>query len=324
MASIRKRGKSWLAEVRLKNEEARQSFPTKGEAQTWAAETERKIRAGQGGIGTHRIVRDALERYERDVSPKKPSHKWESIRLTWLGRQTFATKRMSEIATPDLVEWRDARLKVVSGSTVNRDFNILSHVFTIARDEWHWITHNPCAKVKRPPENAARTRRVSADELALLYQVAGHDPAHVGVRVMMAFEFCIETAMRGGEALGINGKSIRGNTIHLPMTKNGDPRDVPLSEKAAEILARLPEGFDLNTSQKNAMFRKIRAKAALPDLNFHDSRHEAICRLAKVFDVLDLARITGHRDINELLTYYHADAHALATRLRKAVPRPTP
>lgn len=108
MATIRKGGKSWLAEVRLKGVEARQSFPTKGEAKSWSDEIERKVRAGKGGSVSNRIMRDAFERYGEEVTPKKPSHKWESTRLLWLASQPFATKRMNEIKTPDLVAWRDA------------------------------------------------------------------------------------------------------------------------------------------------------------------------------------------------------------------------
>lgn len=32
-----------------------------------------------------------------------------------------------------MAEWRDKRLKEVSGSTVNRDLNLISHVINVAR-----------------------------------------------------------------------------------------------------------------------------------------------------------------------------------------------
>lgn len=323
MASFVKRGASWQAFVRLRGHAETRSFPTKGEAQIWAHELERKIRGGTATLGGDRTVKDALDEYKKKVSPRKASREWESNRLKWLGTQSFAKLRLDRISAPDLATWRDERLTKVSGSSVVRDFNLLSHVFTVARDEWRWIAENPCAKVARPKENPARKRRVSAVELARLYLAAGRDIATVSTRVVMAFEFCIETAMRGGEALSIRAASIIGDTIHLPKTKNGDERDVPLSPRAAEILANFPDGFGLRDTQKDAMFRQIRKKAALPDLNFHDSRHEGITRLSKVFDVLDLARIVGHRNLNELLTYYHADATSLALKLRQTPPAAT-
>lgn len=323
MASFRKRGSSWLAEVRLKGVHKAQSFPTKGEALQWAAEVERKIRAGKGMSVSNRTVRDALDRYGEEVTPKKPSRKWEGARLLWLGKQPFAAKRMDEIGTPDMAAWRDDRLKTVSGSTITRDFNLVSNVFAVARDEWHWIAENPCSKVRRPKENPARKRRVSAGELAALYQVSGTDVATVSARVVLCFEFCIETACRGGEALKLTRSNIRANTVHLPKTKNGDARDVPLSTRASEILHMMPDGFNLTDSQKDSNFRKIRGKAALSDLNFHDSRHEAITRLSKIFDVRDMARVSGHRNLNELMTYFHSDADALAEQMRAKMLGPT-
>ena len=47
-----------------------------------------------------------------------------------------------------------------------------------------------------------------------------------------------------------------------------------------------------------------------------DARHEAITRLAKVFDVLELARIVGHRDLRMLLVYYNPSAEDLSGKLK--------
>ncbi len=75
MSTIRKRGRTYRAEVRIKGSEVSQTFNTKSEAQVWAAETERRIRAGRGSF-VNRTVRDALERYQREVTPAKPSREW--------------------------------------------------------------------------------------------------------------------------------------------------------------------------------------------------------------------------------------------------------
>lgn len=323
MATFIKRGKHWQAQVRRRGHNETRTFLTKGEAQTWAFTLEQKIYRGTATRGGSRLVSDALDRYRRDVTPKKASHLWETNRLKWLGQQKFASRRLDMISTSDLAAWRDARIAKVSGSSVNRDFNLLSHVFTVAKNEWQWIADNPCTLVARPKENPPRKRRVSAIELATLYLASGRNVDTVSARTVMAFEFCIETAMRGGEALSIGASSIRGDTVHLPMTKNGDARDVPLSPRAAEILAHFPNGFGITPAQKDAMFRQLRKKAALLDLNFHDSRHEGITRLAKMFDVLDLARVVGHRNVSQLLSYYHADAAELALKLRRPAPAST-
>jgi hypothetical protein len=41
----------------------------------------------------------------------------------------------------------------------------------------------------------------------------------------------------------------------------------------------------------------------------------AITRLAKKLDVLDLARMVGHRDLKQLLVYYNESPNTIAERL---------
>ena len=60
----------------------------------------------------------------------------------------------------------------------------------------------------------------------------------------------------------------------------------------------MPDGFDLSTVSLDAMFRKCRQKAGVEGVAFHDARHLAITRLARKLNVLELARMVGHRDIS--------------------------
>jgi len=50
-------------------------------------------------------------------------------------------------------------------------------------------------------------------------------------------------------------------------------------------------------------------------MTFHDTRHEALTRIARKLDVLDLARMVGHRDARSLMIYYNATAEEIAQRL---------
>ena len=51
-------------------------------------------------------------------------------------------------------------------------------------------------------------------------------------------------------------------------------------------------------------------------LNFHDMRREALTRLAAKLTVMELARVSGHRDLRILLqVYYSPDVRDLADKL---------
>ena len=126
--------------------------------------------------------------------------------------------------------------------------------------------------------------------------------------------------MRAGEIIGMKWEHIdlERRVVELPMTKNGTSRQVPLSRRAVEMLEVLPEFdpvFGLDSRQLDVLWRKVRDRAAVGGLTFHDSRHWAITLLAKKLDVMDLARMVGHRNVNQLLTYYNESAENLAKRL---------
>ena len=75
--------------------------------------------------------------------------------------------------------------------------------------------------------------------------------------------------------------------------------------RALELLALLPDSgeaplFGISTSSLDALFRKARERSCIEGLTFHDSWHAAITRLAKKLNVLDLARMVGHRDLRML------------------------
>jgi integrase len=108
--------------------------------------------------------------------------------------------------------------------------------------------------------------------------------------------------------------------VHLPDTKNGMRRDVALSARAIELLQKLSPAksgnvFKCNQASAGTVFRRAVQLAGLEDFTFHDFRHAAITRLARKLDVLDLARMVGHRDIRSLQIYYNASAEDIAGRL---------
>lgn len=175
----------------------------------------------------------------------------------------------------------------------------MSHVFSTARKEWHWIAESPTRDVRRQKNPASRDRRPTDDEIERLRLNLGFDVdgpiSTKSQAVAVAFLFAIETAMRAGEICALTPAHIDSNVAHLTagMTKNGIKRDVPLSKRALELLSYLPapaEGetyFGVTTASLDALFRKAKERCLIEDLTFHDSRHEAITRPAKKLNVLE-------------------------------------
>lgn len=319
MASINKRGKKWRAEVWAKGERITGTFRTKQEAAQWALE--REAEASGAKLPT-RTLGDALARYARDVAPQHRGAKWELIRLASLGTEPLAQKQLADLAAPDLAGWRDQRLRDVSPGTVAREMTLLRSVLRTAWKEWGWLRENPLRDVKPPRTPASRKRRISQDEIDRLLLALGCEGDQAGTasqRTGLAFAFALETAMRAGEILGLRWEDVGEKSVRLPLTKNGDARKVPLSPRAREILAALPRDgdtvFDLHAGTRDALFRRAKQVAQVENLRFHDSRAEAIWRLSRKLDVLELARVIGHRDIKSLMIYYQVDADDLADRL---------
>ena len=141
------------------------------------------------------------------------------------------------------------------------------------------------------------------------------------LRIFSAVFFTL--AMRAGEICSLQVKNVNFSqrTAFLPDTKNGRSRAVPLSLEAIRLLKRVdPWGndgtvFNMASGTLSTLYKRAVNRTEIEDLTFHDTRHEAITRLADKLDVLDLARMVGHRDIKQLMTYYNKSAEELAALL---------
>jgi integrase len=325
MASYQKIPTGWRVQIQIGKRRVSKVFDTKSKGQIWAAGQQLELKKIRDlGVDDREPFANVLERYAEEQSPKKKGERWERIRLKAIGQhESFKGKRISHIDVPLLAKYRDARLKEVSGSTVNRELNLLSSVFQVAMLEWRLIASNPIKLIKKPKEAPHREKLISNAEIdALLLQIPykqGDKARTASERVAVAFLFALQTGMRAGEICGLLPGDVTGRVAQLRQTKNNRPRQVPLSTQAAKILDLLPETdgplFGLTSQRLDALFRKYRDKASL-EFRFHDARHTAITvHLAPKLDVLSLAKIIGHSDPRQLMTYYNPTAQSLARLL---------
>lgn len=323
MASITKDGNSYRVRVRIQSVTKCKSFQTKAQAKAWAAQIETEIRTGAETNKTKNSLADAIKRYGDEISINKRGERWEIIRLNSWASLPFIDYKMHDITTRHISEWRDLRLKSVKTSTVNRELNLLSSVFEVARREWQWISSNPVRDIVRPKQPPHRERIYSEGDRDLICAWLGFDGVTVSTKqhiVAIAFLFALETAMRREEITGLEWDRIdkARRVLTLPMTKNGDSREVPLSTRAVELLG-LVSGFDrpfqVDKDSLSTLFRRAVINSGIEPGTFHDSRGTAITRLSKILNVLDLARMIGHRDIKSLQVYYREKAEDIALKL---------
>ena len=240
LASIYKSDNRWRVQIRKRGTYLSESFATKAQAERWAAKKETEIDEGKlrNTKGDGKTVSDALLEYGRRVSIHKDGNAWEQRRLKWFAASELGNLLLSDIDASDIAAFRDKRLLTVKSSTVNRDFNLLSHVFNTAKKEWLWIDRNPCSDVRRPKEPPARERRVTKEEIKTMRFVLGYEknriPETIKQLVCNYWLISIETGMRLSEVNSITEDTFFENEkyVYLAKTKNGEKRDAACSKKA--------------------------------------------------------------------------------------------
>lgn len=319
MPTYRQRGATWRAEVYKAGRRESATFATKRLAVAWATQREAELTGAR--LPDHTLA-EALQRFADEKCPGRKGARWELARLAAMKRDALASMALPDLSRTDVAQWRDRRLQAVSGASVRREMNLLLAVLEECAGDWGWMRVNPARGVKRPPNPPSRRRRISADEIERVTLALGLTDLEADTaaqRTGLAFLFALETAMRAGEMLGMMWPDVAEKSVTLPATKNGDVRRVPLSARARAILAALPRGdgpcFALDAGTRDVLWRQAVKAAKIVDLHFHDSRAEAIWRLSKKLDVMELARMIGHRDLRSLLIYYNADPDELADRL---------
>jgi integrase len=329
MPTIIKRESGYQCRVRIAGHPPEsQVFDTKARAAAWGHAREAALRDQARGI-VRATLQDAIDKYITDVCPTHRSGDNEIKRLKALAKAPKllpVAKLLPDVTPQDLAKFRDTRLEQVSVATVRKEMGLLRSVLESARRDWGMVASNPLADVKRPSAPPHRDRLFVGDEVqricTALGYVSGVKVETLQHQVAVALLLALETAMRAGEMLGLTWARVhlQAQYVSLPETKNGDRRDVPLSTRAVELLTSL-QGLDaehvftITSASLDALFRKARDKCTVKGLHFHDSRATALTNLSKKLDVLELARMVGHRDVKSLMIYYRPTATTLAKKL---------
>lgn len=353
MATIRVRHKHgkpvYNVQVRLAGFPSRTaSFPNRRMAERWGATVEAEMIEGRhfrSVESRRRTLGEAVDRYLLEEAPKKRDHTRVACLRWW--KRKIGHLKLADISSAVIVEHRGIlerepytairRGKAVNEATeyqrkpgtVNRYLAYLSHVFTIARREWHWITHNPFDGVSHLQEDKGVIRFLTDEERERLLTETAKDP-QLHTLVVLA----LATAGRAGELLKLTWADIElteGRAI-LRHTKNNEPRSVWLHGEALRLLcehktrglhaervfiSERGEVYDYDT-----LFREACQRAQVSNFRFHDLRHSAATYLARMGATEQQLKAIGGWKSGVVSRYVHlaaADARGVLERMHDKI-----
>lgn len=309
---LRKYRDGWRVEVQRNGVRLSHAAPTKREAQDWGAKKEAELGLSKGT--GRKTLESAVTHYLATVSSHKKSPEWEARRLAAMLEHFGPLTAIGSIDSAAIGRWRDERLETVSGSTVQREANLLRHLFKLAVDEWRWLDRNPFKGVRLPAHAEARHQRWGWREIRRVIRAGQRAGGKTG-EVTEAFRIALHTAMRLSEALAAPEHfDATRRVVTLASSKTGR-REIPVGRTAAKLLVR--PAFQVGPNEASTLFSKLLRQQMINGLTFHDARASALTWLSKRADVMVLARISGHRDISLLhRVYYRATADEIARGLR--------
>jgi integrase len=339
MATIRKRkgkrGVTYQAQVRRDGHPKQcRTFRDRKAAEQWARQIEaaadRDILPDLSLLKTM-TVGDLARRYLAELCIRKRSET-DTVVIESLLRTDLALKSLAITTKADFAAHREQRLLVVCPATVNRELTPLKHMFNVAKEVWGIPVTNPVTGLFIEGADNPRDIRLLEEDEDKLLRAAQRARNKLIVAIVL---FALETAMRRGEILNMRWRDIlwKEPALLIPETKTGRSRTIPLSRPALAILnSGRGESFDPDAKvfpiSANAMrlsFERIRKRAGLLHLHFHDLRHEAISRLfERGLNMPEVALITGHKSYKMLARYTHPQRKLIAAKLAAPLALPAP
>ena len=253
-------------------------------------------------------IGDLIQAYLVKVTPHKKGAVPETRRLKRLLKETTLMEiKLNEPQPHHFATFRDKRLKD-GNRACQYDLVLLRAAWNTARIEWgRELGGNPLTLIRFPKNNPPRERRLKQGEYNRLIDANKESKVWYLAPII---NIAIETCMRRGEILALEWEHIdflRSKAL-LPETKNGCSRWVPLNGKVLHILTKIePRNnrvFPITDNAFRQAWDRLRKRADIANLTFHDLRHEAISRLFESgLSIPQVMQISGHQTASQLFRY---------------------
>ena len=272
-------------------------------------------------IGRNKTFKQLMEVFMKEHAPKVSDSMQNSYSaslkhlIPFFGDLTLLSISRKEISKYKILR-KDEGAKP---ATINRELAMLSKAFTLALEDWEWISGNnkPFSKIPYEKENNERDRWLTEDEEKSLLENSSEWLREIVV-------FALNTGLRQGELLSLewNRVNLFRRTILIHKTKNGKPKTVPLNKNAMDVIAcRAKEkvrklkndfvflsshGTKIDRHNLRRAFNNATRKAEIENFTFHDLRHCFCTKLAqRGVDIYKIAKLAGHEDIRMTQRYSH-------------------
>lgn len=318
----------WRAQVRLAGFVTESAlFKTKRSAERWARQKESELQDLRTDAHDHarkKTMAQLIDRYETHVLPTRTESadyiRCQRCRFNyWRGR--IGKMKVADI-TPPLLSLESDRLKEGDrgNATVNRYFSALSHIFTVAKQDWGWATVNPCADVRRLKEAEPKNSFAEINEVSRILTAAAMDKE---ASVMVPFiRIAMGAGARKSEIAHILTRNVypKERRILLTKTKTGKARMIYVDAETMAMLVGLIDDdrlylFAHKRTRKpydnRRAWERIRARADMKHYVFHDNRHTFATYLSQSgTSPTDLIGLTGHKKMESVTRYiHHAPGH---------------
>jgi integrase len=226
--------------------------------------------------------------------------------------------KLNEIKQQDIAKWLgEKRAEGLAMSTVEKIRVTFHRSFELAA-RWNIPGGqvNPVRGIPRPKFNNGRQRYLTATEAEKLHKAVA---ASWNKQLKNIVGLLLLTGARKRELLDAKWEHIdlERKAWHIPDSKTGKARFVPLSQPALNLIEQLPK-FEkcpwlLPNPETKQPFVDIkrawdtaRKEAGLPGLRIHDLRHSAASFMINAgIDLYAVGRILGHADHQSTMRYSH-------------------
>lgn len=327
MASITLVNNKWRALIRRKGHPTFcQTFGVKAAAIKWAREIEAAIDSGQAPkadavAGRKLTVSDLIRTYRKLRSKSRPisddSNEHYTLKALDKGLGSLFA---SSLQVDDLVAYCEARGEGGAGPyTVNMDVGKLGTVMRLTAAHLKLQLRDVVGEARPLLSHmhligggGQRERRPTEDELHAIVRWLQANKAKVYADAVL---FAIPTALRRGEITRVRWVDVDASKKLLLVRDRKDPRQkvgndqwIPLLNGAWELLQSQPKEddriFPLHPQTISKYFKEACDALGVPDLHFHDLRHDGISKLFEQgFDIPRVAIVSGHKSWNNLKRY---------------------